>query len=193
MVRSYCSLWDGSSGQVAIICPWGSWSHFFDLFDSSLNEKCRNRREKIGDEIPRFLKCSLEICQERWKDIIVALGLQMIWTLLQLHFSWILMLSWVQGKKVHQVHFALDVARCLNLDAVHVVETFVEEGVQVAVEMHFEWTVLFWIWSSILRWNPGCPCSALEVINPGCDDDLLQKSSWDVQSFLAFPHEPKWI
>ena len=48
------------------------------------------------------------------------------------------MLSRVQGKKVHQVHLALDVARCLNLDAVHVVETFVEEGVQVAFETHFE-------------------------------------------------------
>ena len=44
----------------------------------------------------------------------------------------------MQGKQVHQVHFALDVALCLNLDAVHVVETSVEEGVQVAVEMHFE-------------------------------------------------------
>ena len=39
----------------------------------------------------------------------------------------------MQGKKVHQVHFALDVARYLNLDAVHVVETFVEEGVQVVL------------------------------------------------------------
>ena len=39
----------------------------------------------------------------------------------------------MQGKKVHQVHFALDVARCLNLDAVHVVETFIEEGVQVVL------------------------------------------------------------
>ena len=37
----------------------------------------------------------------------------------------------MKGKKVHQVHFALDVALCLNLDTVHVVETFVEEGVQV--------------------------------------------------------------
>ena len=43
------------------------------------------------------------------------------------------MLSRVQGKKVHQVHFALDVAVCLNLDAVHVIETFVEEGVQVVL------------------------------------------------------------
>ena len=30
----------------------------------------------------------------------------------------------------------------------------------------------------------------LEVLNPGFDDELLQKSAWDVQSFLPFPKNP---
>ena len=81
----------------------------------------------------------LEICQERWKDIIVALSLQMIWTLLQLHFYWILMLCWVQGKKVHQVHLALDVALCLNSSCCW---DFCWRRGASCLETYFEWTVL---------------------------------------------------
>ena len=49
------------------------------------------------------------------------------------------------------------------------------------------------IWNSMFRWSPEYFAVILEDINPGFDDEFLQKSAWDVQNFPLFPQESQWV
>ena len=132
-------------------------------------------------------------CQKRWKDIIVALDLQMIRTLLQLQMLLNFDVILSARQKGSPGSFCSWCCTLLELGCSSCSwDLCWRRGASCSWDA-FLMNRALWIWSSILRWSPGCSCSALEVLNPGCDDDLLQKSSWDVQSFLAFPQEPKWV
>ena len=130
-------------------------------------------------------------CQKRWKRYHCCIEFADDWNFVAIAF--LLNLDVMLSARQKGSPGSLCSWCCTLLEQFMLLRFLLKKGCKLS------WDV-FWmnralgIWSSTeCCWSPGCSCSALEVLNPGCDDDLLQKSSWDVQSFLAFPQEPKWV